>query len=110
MSPEMQRSRALESAREQKAKLTKIRKGLRDGTLTLRDVLVDPPEELHNTPIIDVLRWNRSKGTRSNVLWQMNAWAVRQQINLLMPVGRASKDTRLFAVALGSNYQRRRVA
>lgn len=103
MSPTTQRREALDSANALRAERAEIRKGLRDGSLTLENVLLDPPEALLAVPLLDVLQMDRHR--RTTAMWRLNGLAVHEGVNLMLPVGHASEQTRRFAIALGSRYR-----
>jgi hypothetical protein len=108
MSPEMQRRKACEAASRKRAQITALKQQLLGGTLTLEDVLMDPPEALTQVPVIDVLRMTRRAGNRgARGLWQINGRAVHAGVNLMMPLGLASERTREWAAENGSWYMNR---
>jgi hypothetical protein len=69
-----------------------LRRALRDGDVSLAEVLLDPPECLAHLPIFQVLTMGRSLGPRK--LQYLNTWAMREFVNLAVPLGQASKRSR----------------
>lgn len=78
-----------------------VRDQLRAGTLTLDQLLTNPPEAIHDLPVMDVLRMLH-KTRSSRTLEVINREAVRAQVNLMITVGRASSYTLAWAAANGS--------
>ena len=70
----------------------RIRRGLHHGTVTLDDILTDPPRCLHALPVADIVRWCR--GVDRVSVWELNRHAIRDGVNLLVTVGMASERTR----------------
>lgn len=108
MSPDAKRLAGLERAHAKRSQISVIRQALRRGEITLEDVLLDPPEVLASVPLLDVLQMDRDRDTRSTTMWKLNGAAVQEGVNLMLPVGRASEQTRRFAIALGTKYRGRR--
>jgi hypothetical protein len=76
-------------------KRARIRRGLRTGELRLADVLADPPPELEDVLLVDLVRWSRGVG-RSK-LERIGRRAVQDGVNLAMTVGRVAPSSRVWA-------------
>lgn len=88
-----QRRAALELANEKRLRIADLRRRIRTEHGALEDVLLNPPEELAGIPIIDIVRYaydNRPAKTAE----RLGRLAIRDGVNLLMPLGRASARTR----------------
>jgi hypothetical protein len=92
VSPE-QRMAALQTATERRVRLAELRRELTRDRTALRRVLADPPPELANMAMVDVVRlaWGRRS---SPSLARLGRLAVRDGVNLMMPLGEASVHTR----------------
>ena len=88
-------SAALRAARAQ------VRSGLRDGTLDIETILMDPPESIAKMTVFDVLRMLRH--TRSANRWEqrLGREALAAGINVHVRVGEASLRTLCWAVDHG---------
>lgn len=63
----------------------------------LVSVLLDPPDDLAGVRLLDLLRWSRRTrpgANRCDSFDRLGARAVRANVNLLMPLGRASRASR----------------
>lgn len=94
---------ALAVGNERRRVQVRVRRGLRDRTLSLTGVLLDPPAELSDVLVLDVVRWARSaSGQRGAAgMHRLGRLALRDGVNLLVPVGRASVATRAWAAQHG---------
>lgn len=67
--PDAQRMRALVRANEIRSARAQLRRDVRDGRRTVRDVLFDPPDEAHTMPVGELLlaqhRWGRTRVRRA---------------------------------------------
>lgn len=94
--------RALELACQQSSAQAVIRRGLRNGTLTLAEVMADPPVELRGRVLFDVIRMARPRtGRNSPALAMMGRRALDDGINLMVHLGRADVRTRAWAAEYG---------
>lgn len=96
-----QRDRALNSANEKRAALAAIRVQLSSGQLTVADVMLDPPAALQDTPLIDILRMQRSRRRNGLSLAIVGEEAIDANVNLLLPLGCASARVRSWVAAHG---------
>ncbi len=81
-----------------------VRAALRSGTLTLQDAMTSPPPELLRDPLIDVLRHGRGCCRRSPAwMEKLGREAVRDGVNLMVPLGRASARSRAWVAEHGSH-------
>jgi hypothetical protein len=78
-----------------------IKAGLRAGTTTLRDLMTDPPAVIEDVALIDVIRWTRRRSSAGAGVAHVGAMAVRDRVNLMMAVGRASERSRLWVAEHG---------
>lgn len=90
MTATTQQRRALTAGNAVRTQVKDLRLELRDGTVSLADILTDPPAYLSNYAIIDVidLVWARPGRNASRRVLGRRAMAAG--INLLTPLGRAS--------------------
>jgi hypothetical protein len=89
-----QRDLALKAATEQRMRISSIRRRARSGDLTLNELILDPPDELAHMPCVDVVRLTLRSHHSTAGLQRLGRLAVRDGINLLMPVGGTSARTR----------------
>lgn len=88
-----QREQALVEANARRSAAARIKARLRQRTLTLQELLADPPEALESLMTWEVLRW--APGMGPGHLQQLNVRAARQrQANLAMPLGRLTDRQR----------------
>ena len=99
MSPATQRQKALVVANARRSEVAALKRRLATENGALEDILRDPPEALHRMFIIDVVRLSRA--TRSNVkaMQRLGRLAVRDGVNLMIPLGQASTRTREWTIA-----------
>jgi hypothetical protein len=93
LSPTEQRMAALEVANSKRLRKAELRRRLVSERGALRDVLLDPPPEFAHMPIIDVVRLAQTSRAAKS-LQRLGRLAVRDRVNLLMPLGSASLRTR----------------
>lgn len=102
MTARSQRLAALNNATRRRRELGEYRRALRSGAVSIEDAMLNPPEFLRDRLLIDVVRDLRGAGagsaTRSG-LAEIGRRAVRDGVNLLLPVGRASLATRAWVAA-----------
>lgn len=77
-----------------------VRRKLRTGELTLGDVMAAQPAELNDVLLVDVLRWARRCGGK-RVAEIVGREALRDQVNLMVPLGRASARSRAWVAEHG---------
>lgn len=85
-----------------------VRRQLRSGELPLGEAMASPPEPLLDAALIDVIRWsrsNRSHGSRRS-LEVIGRAALRDNVNLMMPLGRASERSRTWVAEHGGLWWR----
>jgi hypothetical protein len=81
------------SANAKRLRMAALRRYLRTETGALEDILRDPPAEFEDWPLIDVVRLGYNK--RGSVACErLGRLAVRDGVNLLVPLGRASLRSR----------------
>ena len=88
---------ALQKANDARQEIADIRRRINAGELTMVDLLEDPPECLLGFTVLDVARmgYARSSSWRSTPgIERLGHLAVRDGINLCMPLGKASLRTR----------------
>jgi hypothetical protein len=92
-----QRAAALSLANQRRTTRAQLRRRISTGDLTLAAVLEDPPDELRDLIILDIVRIARgSRHSARYVAWleRMGRAAIVDGVNLMMPLGRASQRTR----------------
>lgn len=89
---------ALEAANAKRARMTAIRRQAREGRHGLEALLLDPPPEIARLPMIDVVRMSRSGSASRTAMERLGRMALRDDVNLMMPIGRASVRTRRWVV------------
>jgi hypothetical protein len=113
MDPKLaQRLSALEKANERRKVMFAYERALRSGELTLDSVMADPPQALCHLALIDLIRMARTfsvKGRGHREVWveRLGRRAVLDNINLCIPLGRASMRSRSW-VAENTPWNRRR--
>ncbi len=81
--------------------LSAIKAALRRGEVRLEDLMTDPPDLIADVPLIDVIRWTRRDQSATARIAQIGAWAVRDGVNLMQPVGVASQRSRAWVAEYG---------
>ncbi len=102
---------ALATAQERRMCHARLKRDVRTDPELLRDWMLEPPAELLDVPLLDLLRWTRSTGRTvrgQQALVDLNGRAVRANVNLMMPLGRASTVTRAWVAENGLRFARRR--
>lgn len=100
---------ALATAQDRRMRMAQLRRDLRCNPQLLAEWMADPPELLLDVPLLDLVRWTRSSRARSyTAITDLNGRAVRERVNLMMPLGRASTASREFVAEHGTRYARRR--
>lgn len=93
---------ALSSAQARRTRLTELRRDLRAGRVSLTDLMLDPPADMENVILSDVLRWlgcnARGRSSRIAVLGRR---AMCDGVNLLQTVGEASAFSRAWVAENG---------
>ena len=100
MTPTEQRHEALVAANARRGEIAAIKRDLRSGHLSLRSVMDDPPHELRRCLLIDVIRWART-ASNGRSLAIIGRQALRDNVNLMLPLGDASTRTRAWAAEWG---------
>jgi hypothetical protein len=94
VSPIEQRMAALEVANSKRLRGAELRRRLASERGALREVLLNPPAEFQHLAIIDVVRLAYTRPRASKSIERLGRLAVRDRVNLLMPLGAASVRTR----------------
>ena len=84
-----------------------IRSALRAGQMPLADLLADPPACIHDMTVLDVLCMLRTKYSKGAWKRDLGAAMIRDRINLLVPVDKASERTLTWAVQHGQRWAQR---
>ncbi len=94
---------ALGMANESRMAKAGVKARLRSGSLSLADVMNDPPPELARALLIDVIRWTRSygRGGRGPAIEALGRHALRDHVNLMVPLGEASQRSRTWVAEHG---------
>lgn len=95
---------ALEAGNARRLEWAKIRAELRRDPEAVRRVLVDPPESIGDRTVAELLALARHRGLRAKSMRQLGHLAVRDKINLFVPVGEASARTRAWAAEHGTMW------
>ncbi len=85
---------ALATANERRMRIAALKSGIRSGDITLAEIMANPPEILSNWSCADVIRARYSSRHAIPSLERLGRLAVRDRVNLLVPLGRASARTR----------------
>ena len=91
MSPDQQK--ALNMANDKRARITELRHRIASNRAALDEVLLDPPEALERMAIADVVRLAYSQRSGA-AMERLGRLALRDGVNLMMPLGRASLRSR----------------
>lgn len=86
----------LAAAQSMRLRIAAIRRRALDREITLAEIMADPPSELAHWACVDVIRLTRVQGLKRSTagLERLGRLAIRDGINLLMPLGRSSATTR----------------
>jgi hypothetical protein len=95
-----QRREALQRANKVRSELCECKRRMRSGDLTLTDVVTNQPAPLRNIPLVDIIRWTMR--TPGPTLTEIGKRAVRDNINLMVPLGRASALSRAWVAEHGT--------
>src|SRR4051794_32507453 len=85
---------ALGMANERRREIADLRAKVKRGEITLSQLMADPPALLRAWPCFDVVRMTWSRPRSGASLERLGRLAVRDGVNLLMPLGRTSQRTR----------------
>lgn len=96
-----QRTTALQVANARRLQTALMKKQLRTGALPLTTVMSAPPELLAGTPLIDIVRWAYASNRRTAAIEQLGRQAVIDNVNLMVPLGRASAKSRAWVARQG---------
>lgn len=107
---EAQRTAALKSANQRRIAMAGIRSDLRKGSIDLASILNDPPADLEDTLLVDLLRWAAKDRRAPSRMTALGRKAVNENINLLLPISKASIRTRSWVIDNGSFRLHRRAA
>lgn len=107
MTPVEQRTASLRLANTQRRAQRDLKIALREGTIQFADLLAAPPPFLASVPIIDLIRWTRAKKGPSLVT--IGRAAVRDGVNLMLPLGDASAHSRGWVAENATHCARRSV-
>lgn len=101
-----QREAARLSANDKRRAVAATRQRLQSGTLTLADAMSNPPDELLRYPLIDVIRFTRrSLRPGGGSFVAIGRQAIRDDVNLMVPLGRASARSRAWVAEFGTHGQ-----
>jgi len=106
MSPDQRRA-ALVTANKRRKAVAEIRAEISASRENACRVLLDPPEPALGLAVIEVLVLARSSlGWRSAGVKEIGARALRDNVNVLVPLGEASQRTREWAATEGMVWAR----
>ena len=88
-----QRTKALECAMDKRRAMADLRARLASERGALADVMRDPPDAVSRMLVVDVVRMAHSQRS-TEALRRLGHLAVRDGVNLLVPLGGASLRTR----------------
>jgi hypothetical protein len=98
------REQALEIANDRRVALADLRRSVRDGVLTLGDVLLPVHPLVVSIDLVDVVRWQyRDRWAGCAALERLGRRAVEERVNLLMRAGRASETSRMWVAQNGGH-------
>jgi hypothetical protein len=103
-----QRDAAMEKANEVRRVRLDLKRQLREGTITLDDILGGPHPAVVTTPLLDVILWTRCGRLQARSLARLGEEALAARVNLLLPVGKASTRVREWCVDHGERGRHRR--
>ncbi len=95
------RDRALREANERRLEVAEWRKRLRRNVPEIRRALATKPDPIAEVLVVELLSWARARGLRAGQLEEIGRQAVVDDVNLLVPLGRASVKTRAWAIEHG---------
>jgi hypothetical protein len=81
------------------------RRALRTGALSMEAVMRDPPPALAGVPLIDVVRLGY-RYRNGGAITEIGRMALRDGVNLMMPLGTASVRSREWVARHGCRYWR----
>ncbi len=79
-----------------------IKTALRAGRVTLTDLMDEPPSAMADVMLIEVLRWARVSSSSRRQLAMLGGWALRDGVNLMLPVGHAPMLARAWVAEHGT--------
>lgn len=107
MTPTEQRDFARQKANDKRQRLSILKRGLRNGTLTLSEVMMDPPEDLLRYPLVDIVRFSGRQGhALGRSITALGRRAVRDNVNLMVALGDASARSRAWVAEQGTQQWR----
>lgn len=83
-----------------------VRRGLITGTINLQELLTNPPPEIDALTILDVLRMLRAHRCQNRWEHALGQAALKDNVNLLVRIDRASIPTKFWAVEHGQRHAR----
>jgi hypothetical protein len=98
---DQQRQAAITLANQARTNQATVKRNLRNGTLSLTDVMLNPPHDLRNALLIDVIRWTIRTRSKTAALAVIGKHAVRDNINLMVSLGSASVMSRAWVAEHG---------
>ena len=105
MSPDpAQRDAALKNANAKRTEIADVRRRARRNPQFVVDTLMAPPECVHHITVLELLTMARVNGMRADAIEHVGGRAVEDDINLLVPLGRASTRTRYWACVNGLEW------
>jgi hypothetical protein len=97
MTADEQRTAARRLADQNRRVNVELRRRVKTGEVTIAEILANPPAHWAHVPMIDVIRRVRGRrvwGSGTTWLERLGRAAVRDDVNVFMPVGRASTRSR----------------
>lgn len=105
MTPQEQRQTALTTANESRSQLAALKRQLRTGEISIEDAMKEPV--FADALLIDVVRFTRSCGLRrQGTLTVLGKQALRDNVNLMVTVGRASERSKAWVAEHGYRHWR----
>lgn len=103
-----QRDSARQMANDKRRRLAILKRGLRNGTITLSEVMMDPPEDLLRYPLVDIVRFSGRQGhPLGRSVTTLGRLALRDRVNLMVALGDASARSRAWVAEQGTQQWRR---
>lgn len=99
-----QRRDAIRLANKARSDLGDCKRRMRSGDLTLTEVVINQPAPLRKALLVDVIRWTMR--TPGAALTEIGKQALRDKINLMVPLGTASALSRAWVAEHGTHRWR----
>lgn len=106
MTTAQQRRAAKEKADRVRREIKDLKADIRGDYFKCRDMLMDPPECIHDWPLVEAICLCRSAGMRTVSMVNLGERALNDDVNLMHPVGTASTRWREWAVREGLRHVR----